>query len=766
MAVPMHSPPRPRGGGLGPPTHALRDSYGNAVRYTAPIPMPTPAAPPAGEPWAAAALAAPWGGPSMGGGAADPAAREVAHSGGHQQPLQDGSARGSPPGATAGSAQRRVPHLRSARQQHDMEELLSRLWTMNPGTAEAAPPPAAAPSAPQSHASGWRGRGSSASGRAASPHGGAHAFAAAAARPPLSPPTPAGQGQVDWDSDNAMPMQIGGGWPQRASTPQQRPSRPPQQQVPPQPTDPPEQSQPSRPPSVSTPGMQPAQGDAEGAPPPQPPAAGGDGEGPAPAPAAAAEGADGTAGSPLRLAVYERNEVWRQGKEGNLDALRRARRAAEEAACTFRPRINEGPEDAHKRVAGGNVVDRLRQQGRTRRVSVEEMRRARDRQELEYCSFRPHLNRKPWTDSVAPRYLDPATTPRRRSRRSARRSRSAQRPGARGAESLEGDEDDWSDSAPEGCTFQPRINSRFRPNAARGYLETDAFERLSKPGTPSRPVKHSDRWRTPGASEHSDANRSINQRDLGCFFLRLQEQQDRQQERLEELREAYRCRHSPRINSRSRSLVEARGGADFWHRLHSDQQRRQMREEGAGAARGQSAERPQGASSQARLFSAPGTDCDFSFRPRITERATQMPPRSTVELSLGDHQRRAERLEQRQAQRQQREDADCPFTPNVNREANAPCRISIATNLAGYQEWHRQRAEVREKQMELERRAKQAEQEAQCTFKPEIHEAPAYIRTIAASVNLAKSPAARERPQHPCHTFGYAQRNAFDGRVR
>ena len=57
----------------------------------------------------------------------------------------------------------------------------------------------------------------------------------------------------------------------------------------------------------------------------------------------------------------------------------------------------------------------------------------------------------------------------------------------------------------------------------------------------------------------------------------------------------------------------------------------------------------------------------------------------------------------------------------------------------------------KQKQKELERRLKLLEAEKadldQCTFKPQIHEAPAYVKRIAESMRLAK--AARPKPTKP-----------------
>eukprot|EP00756_Hemistasia_phaeocysticola_P009788 Hpha_TRINITY_DN14949_c3_g2::TRINITY_DN14949_c3_g2_i1::g.144174::m.144174 len=386
---------------------------------------------------------------------------------------------------------------------------------------------------------------------------------------------------------------------------------------------------------------------------------------------------------------------------------------------------------------GGDVADRLRHQGENKKMTVEEQRRRRDEAESAACSFRPRVNRANWTERVVPRYLDSpnrhqSESPRRRAR------------------------------TPDGCTFRPRINARFRHDATRDYVETDAFERLSRPTTPTRGIRHADRWRTPQSrTDETESVDKLRQQEEG-FFVRLREQADKKANRMQELTAVYHGEaFEPDLNPHSRELIERRGRPDFWYRQEEFSQRRRHRIDGRDVS-----QEPSNVSTQARLFSTPGpTPVECTFQPTITPAAARLKGRSCYQMSQGDAERQEAQLKREREQKVKEEMKECTFQPKLgDGRYSSPNKSAIASDPERYSAWVRSRLEQREQQLEHERKEKREKEEKECTFAPKIHEAPGYIRTIAASVSLAKTPATREKAQHPCHSFGYAERGTFDGR--
>eukprot|EP01060_Flectonema_neradi_P016704 TRINITY_DN2331_c4_g1_i2.p1 TRINITY_DN2331_c4_g1~~TRINITY_DN2331_c4_g1_i2.p1 ORF type:complete len:527 (+),score=87.05 TRINITY_DN2331_c4_g1_i2:231-1583(+) len=413
--------------------------------------------------------------------------------------------------------------------------------------------------------------------------------------------------------------------------------------------------------------------------------------------------------------VFERTELWKQGKENQLSTMRKKRQQEEDAACTFNPKINV---DFPNRNVGGNVIDRLYQSKKQTNTTLMQQRKKRLQQETEECTFQPTLNRNMWTETVEPRYLN-------------------------GTESSQSSKVITSPEDEE-CTFKPQI-THYQPVAAQPYLETNAFERLSMSANhiiDDKSVRQSQRWRAQvGKEPRRRANSSSvrgHKDPMNNFFERLKKKEERRLENLEQIRaNEPGClqNFTPEINSRSRHIASGRSG-NFFERLGTDIKRRETRE------------------NQTRAAHDIKDDLDeCSFRPTITPVAQSLRGRTCNELSKGDLDRQQEKLRRQALERHNKELEGCPFQPQLNVSAyNIRSKVSVKTDPSAYIAWAKHRAEQRQHYLASEKQKREDEDLKNCTFKPQIHSAPGYVSAIAASVNLAKPP---PEPEAPPHTFGY-----------
>ena len=396
--------------------------------------------------------------------------------------------------------------------------------------------------------------------------------------------------------------------------------------------------------------------------------------------------------------VFDRTELWKQGKESQLSHLRKRREEEEAAACTFNPKINGSYPN---KSMGGNVIDRLYQSKKLTNTTINQQRKQRLEQETQECTFQPTLNRNMWTEAVEPRYLNPTE--------SSQSSRMMTIP----------DEEE--------CTFKPNI-TRYQPVAAQPYLETNAFERLSMSANhilDDKAVRQSQRWRTqltkePRRRANSASTRGRQQDSMQNFFERLKKKEERRLENLEIIR----CnepgsiqKFTPEINTKSRQLTQGRSG-DFFERLNTDLRRRECRE------------------NQTRVAHEIKDDLDeCSFRPTITPVAQSLRGRTCDELSKGDLDRQQEKLRRQALERHTRELEGCPFQPQLNSTAyNIRSKVSVKTDPSAYIAWAKHRAEQRQHYLSSEKQKRDEEDLKKCTFKPQIHTAPGYVSAIAASV--------------------------------
>jgi hypothetical protein len=447
--------------------------------------------------------------------------------------------------------------------------------------------------------------------------------------------------------------------------------------------------------------------------------------------------------------LYERQLAWKRHKEEEV-----ARRRAEQErgcldGCTFHPMkarefgtpARDAPPRAPspaRKVRAEEVSERLYQHGLDHRRQVQAELRTKLEEEMDrICTFKPDVNphghrRDP--TPVKSRYRD-APAPRE----------------ALGAQT--------SDAAREArelaeCTFQPQVNQPKKSmEVAKLYLAEPAWLRLSRP----RPVspQPSDasvnawgraRPASPAPQRPQSALTSLGggtpQRGAPCaregevsesfadFLARQEDFVAKVELNLAEKQGAAAHHKGPRTNARSQRIwekLESRGdkAKDFLERvqrtLQEKEARRRAREEAAEQA--------------------------LPFKPTINDASKYMRGRSWAELSHGDQRKHAEALEALKRDREQEHKATFTFKPKLNEVPGVQSRLKVASDPDNYLARVEHEARMAQRLQVKVAHEMRAEEMRECTFRPAIHDAPAYVRKIASSQKRRKEAesAARER---------------------
>lgn len=232
-------------------------------------------------------------------------------------------------------------------------------------------------------------------------------------------------------------------------------------------------------------------------------------------------------------------------------------------------------------------------------------------------------------------------------------------------------------------------------------------------------------------SDHltAEERRRQQQQRFKEFLLRQQQQQLHKQKRVAELTQQLQPPPKPSLCPRSLRMV---GSSSFLDRLARQELRKQQHQ------RKQQAE-------QAR-------DPECTFAPAINNTSRERPARSVVELSRGDMLRRetAQRLMKLRAE--QDEMSGLTFRPHLNPRSVVfgESRLKVTTEPQSYL----QRLQEEERRFgERQRRALQeqeAEEFKECTFAPQVHDAPGYVKRMAASMALSRMQRSQtETPARP-----------------
>jgi len=423
------------------------------------------------------------------------------------------------------------------------------------------------------------------------------------------------------------------------------------------------------------------------------------------------------------------------------------------AACTFKPTLND--ESVAIVEAPGAEQRRLFSARSTARAKILEMevRRAEEERFRAECTFEPALNRKSLAMAGNVAVRRPA-------------SASMSSSGKKGSE----------EAALAACTFAPKVNP-VKPTmrAAQMYLEQNAFERLSSAGggkarsargdgseseggyeseggggarrgrslsrsngsASARARSQGARSVSPGSRGGASAAAAAADKDPGAssasfadFLARLRFKELQRLEKLEKLKADEQGLHQhgrPMLSKKSAQIVRESIEAG----TYASPSKRSSSRDG----------RRHSLSSSA---SAPSLDAECTFAPSINPYSAALSrPRSFEAMSALEMARRAQNLERATQERLANEMAQASFTPYVNPKPRHLEHVESRLRVTQQPEAYVERVAFQQALREAERAREQArrveEDLAQCTFAPQVHDAPQFVKRIARVVAQQKA---------------------------
>ena len=473
----------------------------------------------------------------------------------------------------------------------------------------------------------------------------------------------------------------------------------------------------------------------------------------------------GAARSYVKENFHSRVMKWKETRERSL-AQRREDNALEEMDdCTFQPRLAPSSNRMRPASARGarkgrgsqkDVVERLYStQKKSTRAAEAELTKKREEEFRRTCTFQPNVNKK---RAGGGRNNRRAMTPSRYQQAQRRSNKLSRTPGYSQPRHKTRPVSNPQPTGMDECTFQPKVNNVSNKFAsARLYLQNNVHDRLSTPRADPQqqaPSQESDNSssrggaasrrsgggggvmdmdsflaeterktgrgssRRPASARRSREDGTVSTRKSFSNFLSRQNQRSaRREKNLENLRKKSTPSHKPRICSRSRHIASTTAQGGFMQRLAKDALRK---EHGKMKHKAEIA----------RLESC-------TFKPNILASSRARPARSFTELSRGDSLKRETAARLMKLKAEQDELEGLTFRPKLN-PSNARSRLNILNDPDSYLE----RIQKQEENFSIRRRKALQEQEmkefAECTFHPQINDAPQYIKRIAKSMALAR----------------------------
>jgi len=426
---------------------------------------------------------------------------------------------------------------------------------------------------------------------------------------------------------------------------------------------------------------------------------------------------------------FDRQVAWQREKEQKTARQRKQKEDSSLDGYTFQPDISQfgGPSQLARSmrdepVSQEEAANRLYNDAMSKQKrdleSTKKKRKEEDDEIKRTCTFKPAINTyregAAGPGMIKSRYRDGSPASRRR-------------------QPVEEEE----------CTFQPQTN-KVNPKMfdALKYLETDAFERLSNPppsrtegetsratprgnksvarsSTPSRVKPGTPSARGSQTARSSSVTRERN--DGGSFdaFLERQEQREAaRKEKNEKRKEMLEPRFEPMLCKKSLELSARRGG-DFLQRQEQEDKRKAHREQ------------------MRRRVDAEQNRC--SFKPRISSKGQECRARSVDEMSTGDALKKEAMQEAMKLRAEQEEMREATFQPRIHANKGVQGRLKILSDPDTYIQ-RVQHNQLRQDQKLVEHQRHMEEEEMkECSFAPEIHDAPAYVKRIARSMALTRS---------------------------
>ena len=436
---------------------------------------------------------------------------------------------------------------------------------------------------------------------------------------------------------------------------------------------------------------------------------------------------------------FDRQVAWQKEKDQKNAELRKKKEDHSLDGCTFQPNVSvhgdrptvPGPESASLRLYHDAAIKQKR--------DLEAEKKAREKKEAELrrsCTFQPKINEFQRETEAGPTVV-----------KSRFRDRSP--PGSIRKAAKAPVPTDL-----QGATFRPRTNE-VDPSMrdAIKYLSSDAFERLSNP--PPKPVIYdktprtarrasstSRRGATPRATREAIESRrpqsarrprpssrggdTESTRGNESFLMRQEKREAVRQAKLSRMKDKLEPTFEPMLCKKSISLSAKRGG-DFLERQKQEESRKAHRDE--------------------MRMRKDETMKECTFKPVISTKGQESRARSVDEMSTGDALKKQALQEALKLKKEQEELENLTFRPRIHHAPGVEGRLKILSEPETYVQ-RVQSDQIRQDQLvEEHQRQLEIDEMAECSFKPEIHDAPAYVKRIARSMALTKS--ARPAPEEP-----------------
>jgi hypothetical protein len=425
---------------------------------------------------------------------------------------------------------------------------------------------------------------------------------------------------------------------------------------------------------------------------------------------------------------FERVMSWKHEKERQKEKLNEEREWSELFECTFKPNVNTDilgttpSTNIHQKLYINSFQQASKKEEERERIKEEEFRNS--------CTFKPQLVTS--TQQVQPRYMDTSRTQYYN----------------RNLQDYYGEQE---------CTFQPKINRRggstHRLRSSEMYLQSNAFDRLSRPKTPPRsdePQMIEDGYVPPSGNRPKSApgvrrsTQAPNTKSFAEFLARQNNQQKKKQEKITYIKSTIDPPQKVFINKKSEemmnggnvSLDTSRGRIDlanFEKRLTQQAIRRDENIKQLAAS----------------------TDKGYTFKPKINDKSKALPSRSASQMSQGDYENKQKRVQERKNQIEKREMEQVTFKPKTNPTDGTKGYLRVTSDPSSYMD----RLKVQNMKLEQKKRniilAREQKELKDCTFTPfdgklnKRVDAPEYVKKIAQSMALTRQNAPAVAPKKP-----------------
>eukprot|EP00743_Colponemidia_sp_Colp-15_P005027 GILK01005414.1.p1 GENE.GILK01005414.1~~GILK01005414.1.p1 ORF type:complete len:555 (-),score=87.07 GILK01005414.1:220-1884(-) len=433
---------------------------------------------------------------------------------------------------------------------------------------------------------------------------------------------------------------------------------------------------------------------------------------------------------------HERVQRWQVKKSEEINRLKEQLQSSQYENCTFKPAINTiSASIVSPSPNAAAVSERLyKHQSKTRILQLQsEIQQKQEEEFRKNCTFTPQISRPPkeFASQISSRYMQDPNLSTNSSRHI---------------------------DVPE-FSFTPRVNKvPVHMGSAQLYLQTNAFERLSRPRTAAQDASFvSDEnsfiswsnenngntgnvtsYRTIGTAKatrpssapreringSAESEQHASKRDPDFFIQFLQRQnilEANRQDRLARVQSSVQFQPKPELCPKSKVLAEKRlrksGGGDFLTRVEQHCLKRE----------------------QSFHEMAAHTPSDCTFQPQINDASRVLKPRTAEEMSVGDMMRKENSLRAMKLQIEKRELEVATFKPKLTQKEGVSSRLKVVSDPDTYIERIQKSARI---QCERAKRVQESLDEQatkECTFKPKIHEAPAYVTRIAKSMALTRA---------------------------